>query len=165
MPSPGRTGRGTPCATGYGSPGVRVPEQPTSADLTALADTLRTAALYVTEKRLTARLDAVRKYLADGASQPQASGLWRDALGRVRLPQPGIGGAKLVEEVRRIRALTGDVARLDELTRRLAGGGTHLDQPDRGLPRRRSHRRAGSHRAAGLGMAPGRHLAQRHHRR
>ena len=99
--------------------GVRVSEQATSASLTALADTLRTAALHVREKDLTAWLDQVRKHLADGASQPQASGLWRsllDAFDASAWDQWG----RIVEEVRRIRALTGDVARLDELTRRLA---------------------------------------------
>jgi very-short-patch-repair endonuclease len=99
--------------------GVRVSEQATSASLTALADTLRTAALHVEEKRLTARLDMVRKALADGASQPQASGLWRallDAFDACAWDQWG----RIVEEIRRIRALTGKVARLDEHTRRLA---------------------------------------------
>src|SRR5260370_13086709 len=57
--------------------GVRVSEQATSAGLTALADTLRTAALHITEKDLTAWLNMVRKHLADGASHPQASGLWQ----------------------------------------------------------------------------------------
>ena len=99
--------------------GVRVSEQATSASLAALADTLRTAALHITEKDLTARLDMVRKHLADGASHPQASGLWRsllDAFDASAWDQWG----RIVEEVRRIRALTGEVARLDELTRRLA---------------------------------------------
>lgn len=99
--------------------GVRVSEQVTSASLTALTDTLRTAALHITEKDLTARLNMVRRHLADGASHPQASGLWRsllDAFDASAWDQWG----RIVEEVRRIRALSGDVARLDELTRRLA---------------------------------------------
>jgi very-short-patch-repair endonuclease len=99
--------------------GVRVPEQAASTDLTALADTLRIAALYVAEKELTARLDTVRKHLADGESQPQASGLWQmllDAFDASAWDQWG----KLVGEVRRIRSLASDVARLDELTRSLA---------------------------------------------
>jgi len=99
--------------------GVRVPEQPRSADLAAVADVLRTAALHVTEKELAARLDALGKYLADGASQPRTSGLWRmllDAFTAFAWDRWG----RTVEEARRIRALTGDVARLDELTMRLA---------------------------------------------
>ena len=99
--------------------GVRVPAQATSASLTALAETLRTATLHIAEKRLTAWLDMVRKHLADGASQPQASGLWRALLNALDASAWDQWG-RLVEEVRRIRALTGDVARLDELTRRLA---------------------------------------------
>ena len=61
----------------------------------------------------------VRKHLADGASQPQASGLWRsllDAFDASAWEQWG----RIVGEVRRIRALAGEVARLDELTRGLA---------------------------------------------
>jgi hypothetical protein len=60
--------------------GIRVPEQPASASLATIADTLRTAALYVTERELTARLESVRKHLADGASYSQASSLWRSLL-------------------------------------------------------------------------------------
>jgi hypothetical protein len=74
--------------------GVRVSEHATSASLTALAETLTTATLHIAEKRLTAWLDLVRKHLADGASQPQASGLWRALLnaldavsGSARLPR------------------------------------------------------------------------------
>jgi hypothetical protein len=99
--------------------GVRVPDQVTSGSLTALAEVLRTAALHVTEKDLTARLDMIRRHLADGASRPQASGLWRsllDAFDASAWDQWG----RIIEEARRIHALTGDVARLDELTRRLA---------------------------------------------
>jgi very-short-patch-repair endonuclease len=99
--------------------GVRVPEQVTSATLTALAGTLKTAALHITEKDLTARLDMIRRHLTDGASRPQASGLWRallDALDASAWDQWG----RIIEEARRIRALSGDIARLDELTRRLA---------------------------------------------
>ena len=98
--------------------GVRVSEQATSASLAALAETLRTAGLHITEKDLTARLNMVRKHLADGASHPQASGLWRpllDAFDASAWDQWG----RITDEVRRVRALTRDVARLDELTRRL----------------------------------------------
>ena len=99
--------------------GVHVPEQPTSADLAAVADVLRTAALHVTEKELAARLDALGKYLADGASQPRTSGLWRMLLDAFTASAWDRWG-RTVEEARRIRALTGEVDRLDELTRRLA---------------------------------------------
>ncbi len=98
--------------------GVRVQEQPTSANLAAVADVLRTASLHVTEKEMAARLDAFGKYLADGASQPHASDLWRvllDAFNAFAWDRWG----RTVEEARRIRALTGDVDHLDELTRRL----------------------------------------------
>src|SRR6185312_3546783 len=60
--------------------GVRVPEQVTSAALAALAGTLRTAALHIREKELEGWLNAIRKHLADGASHPQATGLWRALL-------------------------------------------------------------------------------------
>jgi hypothetical protein len=53
--------------------GVRTAEIPTSSELAALADTLRVAALHVREKELVTWSDAVAKYLADGAAQPQAS--------------------------------------------------------------------------------------------
>ena len=99
--------------------GVRVPEQVTSSSLAALTEVLRTAALHVTEKDLTARLNLARKHLADGASQPRASSLWRsllDAFDACAWDQ----WSRIAEEARRIDALTGDVARLDELTRRLA---------------------------------------------
>ena len=99
--------------------GVRVSEQVSSTSLAALADTLRTAALHITEKRLTAGLDMVRKHLADGASHPQASGLWRALLEAFDASAWDQWG-RIVEEVRRIGALTGDVARLDELIRGLA---------------------------------------------
>ena len=144
--------------------GVRVPEHPSSADLTAIADTLRTAALHVTEKQLTTQLDALRKHVADGASQPHASGLWRVLLDAFTGSAWDRWG-RAIEEVRRIRALAGDAARLDELTGRLADGSAHMDQQDRGIPRRRNRRRGSSHGAAGMAVAPSRHLAQRHHRR
>ncbi len=99
--------------------GVRVAEQVTPAGLTALAGTLRTAALHITEKELTAQLGTVRKHLADGASHPQASGLWRSFLSAFDASAWDQWG-RIIDEVRRIRALSGDVARLDELTRRLA---------------------------------------------
>ena len=99
--------------------GVRVSEQATSAGLAALAETLRTTALHITEKDLTTRLNIVRKHLADGASHPQACGLWRpllDAFDTSAWDQWG----RIIDEVRRVRVLTSDVAHLDELTRRLA---------------------------------------------
>ena len=98
--------------------GVRVFEQATSASLAALAETLRTAALHSAEKDLTARLSRVRKQLVDGASHPQASGLWRlllDAFDASAWNQ----WDRIVDEVRRVRALTREAVRLDDLTRRL----------------------------------------------
>ncbi len=98
--------------------GVRVFEQATSASLAALAETLRTAALHVAEKDLNARLNRVREQLADGASQPQASGLWRlllDAFDTSAWQQ----WDRITDEVRRLRALSRDAVRLDELNRRL----------------------------------------------
>ena len=99
--------------------GVAAVAVPTSAELAALADTLRVAALHVTEKELTGRLDAVAKYLADGASQPRTSNLWgalADAFTTSAWDQWG----RLVDETRRIGRLTEDVARFDALTARLA---------------------------------------------
>jgi very-short-patch-repair endonuclease len=98
--------------------GVRVPEQPASASLATIADSLRTAALYVTERELTAWLESVRKHLADGASYSQASSLWRSLLDAFSSASWGQWG-QTVEEVRRIRALTHDVARFDGFARRL----------------------------------------------
>ena len=100
--------------------GIRVPEQPTSDSLAAIAGMLRTAALHVTEKELAKRLDALGKYLADGASQPQANGQWRmllDAFAASAWDQWG----RAIAEAQRIRALSDDVAHLDELTRQLSG--------------------------------------------
>jgi very-short-patch-repair endonuclease len=99
--------------------GVRVPEHVTSADLSALAGMLRTAALHIRGKDLTSWLDMVRNYLADSASRPQASGLWQSLL------ETFDGSAwerwgRILEEARRIGDLTSEVVRLDELTRRLA---------------------------------------------
>ena len=99
--------------------GVRVPEQPASASLATIADTLRTAALFVTERELTAWQESVRKHLADGASYSQASSLWHSLLDAFNSASWNRWG-QTVEEVRRIRALTGDVARFDSLARRLA---------------------------------------------
>jgi len=98
--------------------GIRVPEQPASASLATIADTLRIAALYVTERQLTAWLDSVRKYLADGASLSQASSLWRSLIDAFSSASWGQWG-QAVEEVRRIRALTRDVGRFDSLAHRL----------------------------------------------
>ncbi len=98
--------------------GVRVAEHVTSANLAALAQTLRTAALHSAEKDLTARLTRVRQQLADGASHPQASGLWRLLLDAFDTPAWNQWD-RIVGEVQRLRTLTGAAVRLDELTRRL----------------------------------------------
>jgi very-short-patch-repair endonuclease len=98
--------------------GIRVSEHVTSADLIALAATLRTAALHIREKDLAAWLDMGRKYLADSASRPQASHLWQSLLDAFNSSGWDRWG-HITEEARRIRALTGDVGRLDDLTRRL----------------------------------------------
>jgi very-short-patch-repair endonuclease len=99
--------------------GVRAPEVPASADLAAIAASLRTAALYVRERELAAWLDSVRKYLADGGAAERASALWQalaDAFGSLAWDQWG----RMADEVRRVRGLVGDVARLDDLFQRLA---------------------------------------------
>jgi very-short-patch-repair endonuclease len=98
--------------------GVRVPPEPTSGRLAALADTLRTAALHVREKDLTAWLDRVRGHLADGAAHPRASVFWSLLLDAFNASAWDRWG-QLTHDVRRIRALTGKVERLDELARRL----------------------------------------------
>ena len=99
--------------------GVRVPHEATSASLASLADTLRTAALHAREKDLSAWLDRVRRYLADGAAQPQASVFWTllaDAFTAYSWEHWG----QITTAVRRIQTLTGEVSRLDELARQLA---------------------------------------------
>jgi very-short-patch-repair endonuclease len=98
--------------------GVRVPREATSASLAALAETLRTAALHVREKELTELLDRLRQRLADGSAQPHASMFWTlllDAFTGSAWENWG----QVTRTVQRIQALTGEVARLDELTRRL----------------------------------------------
>ncbi len=100
--------------------GVRVPHAATSGALGALADTLRTAALHGRERELTSWLDRVRKYLADGAAQPQASVFWsllRDAFTASAWENWG----QITRNVWRVQALTGEVSRLDDLARRLGG--------------------------------------------
>jgi very-short-patch-repair endonuclease len=99
--------------------GVRVPDHPASGSLTAIADMLRIAAFHVTEKQLAAWLEAGRKHLADGASQPQASDLWRTLSDAFSASAWDLWG-RAVEEARRIRAIVDDVARFDDLARRLA---------------------------------------------
>jgi len=99
--------------------GVRADQVPASAALAALAETLRVAALHVTEKELTAQLDAVAKHLADGAAQPRASFLW-DALAKAFTARSWDQWGRLVDEARRVGGLTEDVARFDALTGRLA---------------------------------------------
>jgi very-short-patch-repair endonuclease len=101
------------------SAGVRVPLYPESAELAALADTLRTAALHVREKDLRGQLDAVRESLVEGGAQPQASDLWRGLLAAFT------GNSwrewdRLVDEARRVGGLVADVARFDRLTARLS---------------------------------------------
>ena len=102
------------------SGGVRAAEMPTSAQLAALADTLRVAALHVREKELAALLDAVVKHLADGAAQSQASPLW-GALRQEFAIHAWDQWGRVVDEVRRVSGLAEDVARCDSLTTRLAG--------------------------------------------
>ncbi len=99
--------------------GVRSPSIPASADLAVLAGTLRTAALHVREKELSARLDALRKYLADGMAQPQASYLWRALLEAFTASAWDQWG-QVVDEVRRVSGLTDEVARFDGLAGRIA---------------------------------------------
>jgi very-short-patch-repair endonuclease len=99
--------------------GVRAPQIPGSADLASLSATLRTAALHIREKELSAGLDALRKYLADGAAQPQASYLWRALLEALTASAWERWG-QVVDEVRRISGLTGKVALFDSLAGRLA---------------------------------------------
>ena len=100
--------------------GVRVPREATSASLAALADTLRTAALHVREKDLTSGLDRIRQHLAHGAVQPQASVFWALLLDAFTASAWDTWG-QIAGTIRRIQALTGDIARLDDLARRLAG--------------------------------------------
>jgi hypothetical protein len=98
--------------------GVRVPHQATSGGLAALAGTLRTAAQHVREKDLASWLDRVRHYLADGGAQPQASVFWTALLDAL-MASAWENWGQTVRTVRRIQALTGEVARLDELAGRL----------------------------------------------
>ncbi|MDX6418889.1 MAG: hypothetical protein QOG28_3509 [Trebonia sp.] len=99
--------------------GVRADEVPASAALTALADTLRVAALHIAEKELTARLDATARQLADGGAQPRASFLW-DALTEAFTAHAWDHWGRLIDEARRVGSLTEEVARFDALTGRLA---------------------------------------------
>ena len=99
--------------------GVRADEVTTSATLAALAETLRVAALHVSEKQLAARLDGLGRQLASGAAQPGASPLWA-ALTAALTAHGWDQWSRLLDEARRLGALTGEVARLDALTGRLA---------------------------------------------
>ena len=101
------------------SAGVRAAAIPTSAELAALANTLRVAALHVREKELAAWLDAGAKHLADGAVQPQASPLW-EALRQAFAIRAWDQWGHVVDEVRRVGGLAEEVARCDSLTTRLA---------------------------------------------
>ena len=100
--------------------GIRAPRQATSTSLAALAGTLRTVALHVREKDLTAWLNRAHQHLANGAAQPQASVFWALLLDAFTASAWDTWG-QITGTVRRIQALTGDVARLDDLARRLAG--------------------------------------------
>src|ERR1700734_4083524 len=100
--------------------GVRVPHETTSASLAVLADTLRTAALYVREKVLTAKLDRVRRDLTEGAAQPRASVFWAMLLDAF-MASAWENWGHITRTIQRIRALTGEITRLDDLARRLAG--------------------------------------------
>jgi very-short-patch-repair endonuclease len=98
--------------------GIRVPDQVTSAALARLAEMLRTAALHVRERSLAELLSATREYLVRSASHPDASDLLRhflDAFDASAWERMG----RVTAEIRRIQALAGDVAYLDELGRRL----------------------------------------------
>jgi len=99
--------------------GVRAPSIPASGDLAVLAGTLRTAALHVREKELSGRLDALRKYLADGMAQPRASYLWRALLEACTASAWDRWG-QVVDEVRRVSGLCVEVTRFDDLAGRLA---------------------------------------------
>lgn len=99
--------------------GVRVPREATSVGLAALADTLRTAALYVREKDLTAWVDRLRRHLADGAAQPQASVFWALLLDACTASAWDNWG-QLTRTVRRIQALAEETTRFDNLACRLA---------------------------------------------
>ena len=113
--------------------GVRVPHEAASASLAALADTLRTAALHVREKDLAAWLDRVRRHLAGGAAEPQASVFWALLLDAF-MASAWENWGQIARTVWRIQALTGEVARLDDLTRLARRGGPGMGQPDRGIP-------------------------------
>jgi very-short-patch-repair endonuclease len=99
--------------------GVRAPVIPASAELAALANTMRVAALHVREKEIAAWLDAVAKRLADGAAQPHASPLW-EALHREFTSHAWDQWGRMVDEVRRVSRLAEEVARCDGLSTRLA---------------------------------------------
>jgi very-short-patch-repair endonuclease len=99
--------------------GVRVPQLAGSSQLEALADALRIAALHVREKELVARLDGLRKYLADGDAEPTSSYLWHELLDAL-IASGWDRWGQTVDEVRRISSLTTDVQRFDWLTARLA---------------------------------------------
>ena len=87
--------------------------------MATLASTLRTAALHVREKELSGQLDTAGKRLADGAAQPDASHLWRGLLDAFT-SRAWDSWDKIVDEVRRVNGLTGDVARFDSLNGHLA---------------------------------------------
>jgi very-short-patch-repair endonuclease len=99
--------------------GTRAPLIPTSRDLAALAETLRVAALHVREKQLAGWLDSVGKFLADGKALPGASYLCAHLLDAFT-EQAWERWGQIVDEIRRLNGLVADVARFDDLVRRLA---------------------------------------------
>lgn len=98
--------------------GTRVPVVPSSGDLAELAATLSVAALHVREKELTGRLGAVRELLSDAKARPGASYLWGDLLDAFT-DRAWDRWGKTADEARRVSGLAADVARFDDLVRRL----------------------------------------------
>jgi very-short-patch-repair endonuclease len=84
-----------------------------------LAETLRVAALHVREKALAGWLNSVGTFLTDGKAQPGASCLWTELLDAFTGRAWDRWG-QIADEVRRVYGLVADVARFDDLGRRLA---------------------------------------------
>ncbi|HEY1698805.1 MAG TPA: AAA domain-containing protein [Trebonia sp.] len=99
--------------------GTRIPPVPASGDLAMLAETLRVAALHVREKALAGWLNSVGTFLTDGKAQPGASCLWTELLDAFTGRAWDRWG-QIADEVRRVYGLVADVARFDDLGRRLA---------------------------------------------
>ena len=100
--------------------GVRMPEKPSAVGLLATAEMLRVAALHFRERDLTYRLDQVRKFVADGASDPRASVPWGVLVDAFQ-GSSWERWTRAIDDIRRLRALSTDVCRLDELTAQLSG--------------------------------------------